>query len=565
MNARQLPILGWLRGYQRGWLRFDLLAGLTAAAVVIPKAMAFAAVAGLPVEVGLYTALVPMVIYAILGTSRPLSTSTTATIAILVVAQLALLAPGESDPAKLLTAVSTLAVLVGAFLLLAGILRLGFLANFISDPVLTGFKSGIALVIIVDQVPKMLGLHLDKGPFFQNVLALFQHVPETHVATLILAGVTLALMIGLERFLPRWPAPIFAVVLGIAAAGLLGLKEAGVAVVGNIPAGLPAPMLPDLSLVGQLWPGALGIALMSFTESIAAGRAFARHDEPRPEANQELRALGLANLVGGFFQAMPAGGGTSQTLVNDKAGARTQAAQLVTVAVVLASLLFLAPLIGLLPKATLAAVVVVTTWSLLSPKEFRAISRIRKTEFLWALAALVGVVLLGTLQGILVAVAISLLVLLYQANHPPLYALGRKPGTDVFRPASSEHPNDETFEGLLMVRTEGRMTFASAPRVGGRLWTLIHEAQPRVLVFDLSAVPDIEYTALRMLIAFEEKLREGGITLWLSALNAAPLTVVQRSSLGETLGRERMFLNLEQAVIAYRSSTDEQKQEEPEA
>ncbi len=294
---------------------------------------------------------------------------------------------------------------------------------------------------------------------------------------------------------------------------------------------------------------------MAFTESIAAGRAFVRHGDPHPEANRELLALGLANLGGGLFQAMPSGGGTSQTAVNSQSGARSQAAALVTVAVIVAVLLFLAPLVALMPQATLAAVVIATTMGLLSPKDFRSIGRIRHMELWWALAAFVGVVLLGTLQGILVAVGVSLLVLLYQANHPPIYAMGRKPGTDIFRPLSSGHPEDETFPGLLIVRTEGRMTFASAPRIGGRLRELIHQANPRVLVIDFGAIPDIEYTAIRMLTEFEEKLRDGGITLWLAALNPEPLKVIDRSPLGKILSRERLFFNLEQAVEAFQKQS----------
>jgi SulP family sulfate permease len=548
--AKYIPILGWLPGYSREWLRFDVVAGITAAAVVIPKAMAYATIAGLPVEVGLYTAFIPMVIYAILGTSRPLSVSTTSTIAILTASELALIVP-DGNPAKLVMVVSTLAFLVGTFLLLAGIFRLGFIANFVSDPVLTGFKAGIGLVIVVDQVPKMLGVHFEKAGFFENFLSIFQHLPETSLVTLLLALVTLALVVGLEHVRPHTPAPLFAVVLGIAASGIFGLGQAGVELVGKIPAGLPAPVLPDLSLVRKLWPGALGIALMAYVESIAAGRAFARQGDPRPNSNQELMALGVANLAGSFFRIIPAGGGTSQTAVNDKAGARTQVAELVTAGVVLAVLLFLSPLISLMPQATLAAVVVATTIGLLNPRDFRAILRIRRTEFWWSIIAFAGVVVFGTLQGILVAVVISVMTLMYVANHPPIYALGRKPGTEVFRPLSDEHPGDETFPGLLILRTEGGMTFASTPRLGERFRELIYETQPRVLVLDCSAIPDIEYTALKILIDAEEKLREARITLWLAALNPRVLEVVKRSPLFATLGYERMFFNVEQAVERY--------------
>jgi SulP family sulfate permease len=547
---KYIPILGWLPGYRGEWFGFDVLAGITAAAVIIPKALAYATIAGLPVEVGLYTAFIPMVIYAVLGTSRPLSVSTTSTIAILVAGELAMFGT-DGNPHKLIVAASTLALLVGAFLLLAGTFRLGFIANFISAPVLTGFKAGVGLVIVVDQAPKLLGVHFAKGPFFQNILSIFQHLPQASIPTLLLALGTLALVFGLEHFLPRAPAPLFAVVLGIAASGLLVLRQSGVELVGNIPSGLPTPVLPDLSLIGKLWPGALGISLMAYIESIAAGRAFIRHGDPRPDSNQELIALGVANLGGCFFRIIPAGGGTSQTAVNDKAGARTQLAEVVTAGIVLAALLFLSPLFSLMPQATLAAVVVATTVGLLSPKEFRAILQVRYAEFWWAVIAFAGVAVLGTLQGILVAVAISLMTLMYAANHPPIYALGRKPGTGVFRPLSTEHPEDETFPGLLIVRTEGMMTFASAPRIRDGLWALIDEAKPQVLLVDFSAVPNIEYTALKLMSDFEEKLQETGITLWLAALNPKALNVVKRSSVFTTLGYERMFFNVEQAVETY--------------
>jgi high affinity sulfate transporter 1 len=547
--------------YPRSWLRLDVVAGVSVAAVVIPKAMAYATIAGLPVEVGLYTALVPMIVYALLGTSRPLSVSTTSTIAILTAAQLAAAVPG-GDRQQLFAAATTLAVLVGFILLAAGVFRLGFIASFISDPVLAGFKAGIALVIIVDQIPKLLGMHVAKEPFFRYILSIGQQIPEAGLTTAVLGLLTLAVLLALHRFLPRVPAPLVAVAVGVAGSALLDLGSRGVSTIGEFQGGLPAATLPELPLVWQLWPGALGIALMAFTESIAAARAFARDNEPQVNADRELLALGAANVAGGFLQAMPAGGGTSQTAVNCQAGARTQMSELVTAGIVLATLLFLSPVVALMPQATLAAVVVATTLGLLSPKDFRAILRIRRTEFFWAVAACVGVVLLGTLQGILAAIVISLLTLIYQANHPPLYALGRKRGTNVFRPRSEAH-DDETFPGLLMVRTEGGMTFASVPRIAEKMRSLLDESQPRVLALDLGAVPNIEYTALMVLTRFEERLRQRGITLWLVALNPVALEVVERAPLGQTLGHERMFHNLEQTVAAYLALPPPQPAAEP--
>jgi MFS superfamily sulfate permease-like transporter len=249
---------------------------------------------------------------------------------------------------------------------------------------------------------------------------------------------------------------------------------------------------------------------------------------------------------------MPAGGGTSQTAVNYNAGARSQVAGLVTAAVVVAALLFLAPLFGLMPHPTLAVVVVVSALGLVRPAEFRAIRKIRSMEFRWALIAVAGVLLLGTLKGILVAVLASLVALIIRASRYPLLPLGREPGTNLFRPLSPEHPEDETIPGLLMLRPVGGIYFANAPRLGQEIWARINEFKPRVLVLDLGAVPDLEFTALRMLTDGEEKLREAGTTLWLVALNPEVRTVVEHSPLWARLGRERMFFTLEQAVEKYR-------------
>jgi high affinity sulfate transporter 1 len=543
-------MLGWLPSYRKEWLRFDLVAGLTTAAVVAPKAMAFAAIAGLPLVVGMYTSLVPLVIYAVLGTSRPLSVTTTSTIAILTLATLNRVAPG-GDPTTLIAAAATLALLSGGYLVLAGFLRLGAIANFISDPVLIGFKSGIGMIIVLDQIPKMLGVHITKSSFFYDIVDICRRLPETSVPTLVLALAMLALMVGMERFTPRIPAPLVAVAIGIAVSTFFGLDKMGVALVGTVQAGLPAFALPDLSLVKQLWPDAMGIALMSFIETAAAGRAFIKQAEPHPDANRELVALGMANLAGSLFSNMPAGGGTTQTAVNNGAGARSQVAGLVAAAVVMATLLFLAPLLSLMPHATLAAVVVIASVGLVSPAEFRAIWKIRSMEFSWALLALAAVLLLGTLKGILAAVAVSMLALINHANRPPIFVLGRKPGTNVFRPLSPEHAEDETYPGLLLLRPEGAMYFANAFRVAERMRALVLEFAPKVLVLDGSAMPDIEFTALMMLIEGERNMQEDGAILWMAALNHAPLLAIHHSPLGERLGRERMFFTLEQAVEKY--------------
>ena len=550
----RVPVPDWIRDYRREWLKLDVVAGLTAAAVVIPKAMAYATIAGLPVQVGLYTALLPMLIYAMVGTSRPLSVSTTTTLAMLTAAALGAVAPA-GDAASLVAASATLALLVGLILVLAGVLRLGFLANFISEPVLIGFKAGIGLVIVVDQVPKLLGIHFPKSSFSLNLLGIAQGITDASMATMALGALVVGILVALERTAPRAPAPLVAIAIGVAAMSLLGLQAYGVGAVGHVPTGLPSLTLPSLQPIVRLWPAALGIALMSFAETIAAGRAFTQSGEPTPRANRELLATGLANVGGAFLGAMPVGGGTTQTAVNRLAGARSQLAGLVTAAATLATMLLLAPFIGLMPEATLAAIVVVYSVGLIKPAEFRTIRRARRMEFAWALAALVGVLLLGTLQGILVAIVISLVALAHQVADPPVHVLGRKRGTNVFRPRSQEHLEDETFPGLLLLRPEGRIFFANAERVGEKMRPLIAEAKPTVVALDLAGVFDLEYTALKMLTEAEKRQRAAGVLLWLVGLTPGVLSMVQRSALGKTLGRERMFFNLEQAVVEYQASS----------
>jgi SulP family sulfate permease len=548
------PIFTWLRSYRKEWLRFDLVAGLTTSAVVIPKAMAYAAIAGLPLVVGLYTSLVMLAVYAMMGTSRLLSVTTSSTIAILAAGVFSEVAVG-GDAAALLSVSATLSLLVGAFLLLGGLLRLGVVANLISDSVLTGFKAGIGIVIVLDQVPKLLGVHISKAGFFRDIGSILGHLPETSLPTLLLALAMLALMLGLEHFAPKLPAPLITVAVGIALSAFAGFDKVGISLVGTVQAGLPSFALPGITLVEQLWPAALGIALMSFVETAAAGRAFIFHGDPTPDANRELVATGAANLVGSLFHVMPGGGGTSQTAVNMGSGARSQVSGLVAAAVIIATLLFLAPLFGMMPNATLAAVVIVASIGLVSPADFRAILQIRSVEFRWALIAMVGVLLLGTLKGILVAVLVSMVSLAIRGSLHPLLILGRKPGTNVFRARSPEHPDDETFPGLLLVQPEGAIHFANAQRLGQQLRAVINEFNPRVVVIYMRAVHELEYTALRMLADGEEQLRENGIELWLVGMNPGVLKVIELSPLGEHLGHERMFFTMEQAVERYLQQT----------
>jgi MFS superfamily sulfate permease-like transporter len=409
----------------------------------------------------------------------------------------------------------------------------------------------VGCVIVVDQLPKLLGIHIQKAGFFRDAASIATHVPELSKPTLLVALGTLAVIALAKRFLPKSPAPLLAVAIGITASAVAGLEAAGVSVVGAIQGGWPKLRLPQPSLMMAMWPAAAGIALISFTESIAAARAFARTTDPPVDANRELFALGAANAAGAFIGSMPAGGGTSQTAVNRKAGAQTQASSLVVAATALATLLFLAPVLGLMPHATLAAVVIAYSIGLVSPVELKAIRRVRTMEFRWALAACLGVMVLGTLKGILAAIVLSLAGLMSLANNPRVDELRRKRGTNVFRPVSPEHPEDEAVPGLLIARPEGRVYFGNAERVLEKVHALALVAKPQVLLLDGSAIPGLEYTSLKMLVETEERMRASDVELWLAALNPEVLDLVRRTPLAERLGRERMFFTVEQAVAAF--------------
>ncbi|RPI64164.1 MAG: SulP family inorganic anion transporter, partial [Lysobacterales bacterium] len=473
------PFATWLFNYRREWLTGDLVGGLTAAAVVIPKVMAYGLIAGLTVEAGLYTALAAMLVYPLLGSSRLLIVSTSSALAMLTATAAALVS--QSNGAEPAAVAPTLALLVGGVLLAASVLRLGFLANFISLPVLIGFQAGVGIVIIVGQLKSLFGVQVESKSTLGSLLELPGVLPQAHGLTMLVGAAALVMLAVLQRLFPRRPIPLLLLAVSIAISWLVGLDAVGVKTVGAFPQGLPSLTLPDLSLVTMLWPAALGVALMSFTESITGARASWQQDEPPVRANQELLALGVVNSAAAVVGGLPADGGVSHTAIARQAGARTQLAQWASAAAVVMTLLMLSRAIAALPEAALAAVVIMIAVGMVKPAEFKAIARVRRTELAWALITVAGVVLIGTLEGILLAVVISVLTLIYQANRPPVYAVAYNRDQRVFRRAG-ENEAGETFPGLLILRAEGRLTFANAENAGDKMRALAEEAKPRVIV-----------------------------------------------------------------------------------
>lgn len=563
-----IPARNWLAHYSRAWLTNDMIAGLTAATVILPQAMAYASLAGLPVEHGLYTALLTLPIYALLGASRLMSVTVTSPIALLTATAIAPLV-SSGDPTAYARAAATLAVLVGIGLALAGLLRMGFLANFISLPVLTGFKFGMGLLIASSQLGKMLGIPFQSSGFLENIYSAVAQWQAINIPTLMLTIITVAMMLALSRWLPRLPTALIAVVLGIGVIALTDIEMRGVSLITPIPPGLPSFVTPDMTLARELWIPALGIILMSAVESISVARSFKLDQESRLNTNHELVALGLANMGAGLFQGFPGGGGTSQTAVNAKAGAKTQLSGLVTAGVVILGLTLLAPIFNLLPQATLGATIFVSALGLLRINTFRSIAAVRKRDAILAVTAAVSVVFLGALQGILVAVALSLLTLLYELNHPHIYVMGRKHG-DVSAHGGdyrdlAHHPDDETFPGLLIVHPVGRIYFANVERVHNRIHELI-EAAPapvRILLLDASSISDLEFSVLNFLADANREFARQGITMWVAGFNPTPLEMIQRYIASENRTAENLFSNVDEAVKAYQaliaSKCDEKK------
>lgn len=494
-------------------VRADVVAGVAAGGVVIPQAMGYAGVAGLPVEVGLYTCIVPMAAYALLGGARRLSMSTTSTIVAL--AGLALAAAGlpEDDPEAAIAAVSTLTLLTGLALLAFFLLRVGWVVDAISDTVVVGLKVGVGLTIIVDQLPHLLGLPPGPDGFFRGIWHALSGLDGADTATVVLSVLTLAGLWAVRRWAPRVPGPLLAVAAGIAATAWLDLPERGVELIPPVPSGLPAPAVPSLNDAGTLLPYALAIALMAFMETIAVGRSTREPADPPIATGRELLANGTAAVAGAFVGTAPPVGGFSQTMVNVAAGARTQVSSLVTAAVAVAAALFLAPVLSDLPEATLAAVVVVAVAGLLDVAELRRIARIDRTELVVALATGAVALVTNLLAGVVAGVILTFYLVLRRLNHPAL--------TD-----------EQPAPGLLLVRIEGGLYTMNVRTVQEDLLRRVATAspRPRVLLLDLHATFDTSVTVIDAFVATDQQLARDGVSLWVAAVPAPALVKAARTA-----------------------------------
>ena len=533
-----------LRNYQRDWIRGDVVAGLTVWAVLVPSALAYATIAGVSPVVGLYAAPAALVLYAAFGSSRQLITGPSAAAAALSAAVVGNAVAGNGD--QFVATTAALAICVGLAALIAGLLRLGFLANFISEPVLKGFIVGLSLTIMAGQVPKLFGIEPGTGDFFERVWDFLINIDETDGLTLLVGVGSLAVLFGFPRLVPAIPGTLAAVVLGIGAVELFDLGAHGVAIVGSIDSGLPSLALPDVSLdrFGGLVAAALGVMLVGFAESLGTAKIYAQRENREIDPNRELIGLGAANLGAGISGGFAVNGSLSKTAVNSTAGGRTQLVGLIAAGLTMLTLLFLTGYFESLPVATLAAVVIAALIdsdrllgaARLLPRLQRRLGRAygfaARADFIAAVAAMLGVMIFGTLAGLFIGVLISLLLLLYRASRPPVAELGRVPGASGHFSDLDRHPENRRVEGIAVLRIEGGLFFANAGPVAAEIRRAAGRDDVDAVVIDAETVPFIDVTAAQVLDQVARELNADGVRLVIArnigqvrdVLHAAPVS-----------------------------------------
>ncbi len=530
-TKKLLPILTWAPQYERKNLRSDLAAGVTVGAMLVPQAMAYALLAGLPPEVGLYAATIPVIIYALFGTSRQLAVGPVAIVSLLTATALAPLV--EEGTSGYLAAAALLALMVGVVHIVLGVGRLGFLVNFLSHSVLVGFTAAAAIIIGFSQVKHILGISIERTDhFYETVGEVGSNAGDTNGTTLLIGGLALAGLFLMKRFTPRIPAALVVVVASILAVQLFDLESRGVKVVGDIPDSLPAFGLPEFdgSLLGSLIPTAFVITLVGFMESIAVAKVYARRHKYELEPNSELFGLGAANVASGLFGGYPVTGGFSRTAVNDTAGARTPLASIITAVIVLSTIAFLTPLLSSLPNAALGAIIVMAIIGLVDVREMRHIAFVKPSDLIGLGVAFVATLALGIELGIAVAVVASMLVVFARMSRPHTAVLGRIGDTTTFRNVE-RFPEAHTVDGVRVVRIDAALSFVNATNVKRLIVEQASaiEAAPRALVLDASGINDVDATGAEMLNEVIDELREKGVSLHLADVKGPVRDVLRRS------------------------------------
>lgn len=543
------PIAGWLPASTATTVRADLVAGVALAGLLIPEGMAYAGIAGVPPEVGLYSAAAGLATYALFGSSRHLAVSCTSGSAAMLAALVAPLAAGNAG--RYAAFASATAIMVGVLFLLSSVLKLGFVSEFISKPVLKGFVFGLALTIMIKQAPKLLGTEKGHGDTLDQAWQLIVSLPRSNPWTIAVGACALAVIFLLGALAPPIPSAPVVFLLGILAVHYLGLHEHGVEIVGRVPTGLPHIGLPVASRsdLFELFAGAIGIVLIMYAEALAAGRTFAAKYKYDVNPNQELAALGLANLASGLTQGIIVGGGMSGTAANAVGGARSQLSAITTALISVLTLLFLTPLFQNLPEAVLGVIVIHAVWHLADVREMRRLASL-KTGSIWvALTAIAGVLVLGVLKGLILAMCLTLVALLKKVCAPLDSVLGRLPGTRTFVDLAL-HPQAESIPGVLIFRPNGVLFFANANRFSSRLRAAIENALAPIshVILNLEASPEIDVTVLDTLEQLRSELNENGIGLAFARISDPVRDLLRRSGFLDRFGESNVFWGVDSAV-----------------
>ncbi|MDP3850448.1 MAG: sulfate permease [Luteolibacter sp.] len=532
-----IPALAWLRGYQRGWLRPDIIAGITLAAYLMPAAIGDASLAGLPPEAGLYACLFSGFVFWIFTSSRQTTVTVTSAISLLVGTTLAPLAAG--DPARYAAMASATAVIVALLALLARLFRAGAVVNFISEPVMTGFKIGVALYLASSQLPKLCGIKGGHGDFWEKSAGFIRHAGETNTPSLLLGGVALALLLLGKRFLPGKPVALVVVIAGLLIGANADLAASGVKLLGEVPQGLPAFRCGVLGRadLNTLLPLAMACFLLGAVETAAIGRMFARKHGYRMDSNQEFLALAGANLAAGLGQGFPTSGGMSQSLVNESSGARTPLSGFISSILILLVILFLSSLLRHLPQPVLAAIVLAAVTGLFNLSALREMWRFSRADFAVAVAAVCGVLFSGLLMGVLIGAVLSIALLLRRAMTPPATELGRVPGTDYFADRI-RHPANERLPGAFIFRCNGGIFYFNAEHVHDRFFELLAARQDEVklAVLFMGTVPMIDMAGVEFLTELHETLQKRGIELRLAETHSVVREALRRGGFEEHYG-----------------------------
>ena len=552
---RYVPILRWLPDCSALSIRADIVAGIAVAGLLVPEGMAYAGIAGVPPQMGLYAALAGMAIYAVFGTSRQLAVTATSSSAAMLAALVAPIAAG--DPEKYAVLASAATLIAGLIFLAGGILKLGSVSEFISKPVLKGFVFGLALTIMVKQAHKLTGISGGRGNFFHQTWHVVTFVRELNLWTFTVGASALAVMFLLGKVAPRVPSALAVLVLGTIAVPVLGLHSRGVATVGRIEARMPSLAMPRISEdeLADLFVGAIGIVLVLVAESLAAGRTFATKNKYEIDPNQELNAIGAANIASGLIGGIIVGGGMSGTAANDSSGARTQLSTVTASLSVALTLAFLLPLIRNLPEAVLGAIVVHAVAHLADLKTMRYYARLQTGSIWIALIALLGVLQMGILKGLIFAVGLTLIALMWRLSKPQDSVLGRIPNSRSFVDIQ-RHPEAEQIPGLLIFRPNGVLFFANANRVRNRLRELVNFDRTRLkaVLLNMEACPETDVTSLEMLEQLRQELTESGIDLCFARVPESVRDLFLRSGFLDRLGNDRIFTGVNTAVEGFLDS-----------